>query len=369
MTGADADHKAGLSASTVPELSDVNLLKMAEAPVPWDPERFQVLAQLQKAPRNRGEVLLVEDHKRFGKRLAVKRMPVDWTGQDVFEFAGTHPGESEVPWMDMGVTRWLNMKRFKHCVEYAGVYQDGDYLAFLMGFAEGGDLFSFLDAMQLSGSSLETENLLRPLVVELLEAVASLHLLGLAHRDLSLENVLLQQRTTGPLCLIDFSMATCSKKISGSSCGKPSYLAPEVHEGDTYSAFEADAFACGVIIYAMILKDYPWMSTKKGGCKCFEYVREHGFLAFIRRRRIMIRGERRLVVEVLSPGLALLLDGLLQVDPATRLSLKRPEDVGREKSVWSQSWVLGRPQPTKEPKRPCGVEASISNRGLAIFAT
>ena len=26
-------------------------------------------------------------------------------------------------------------------------------------------------------------------------------------------------------------------------------------------------------------QDYPWLSTRPGGCKCFEYVRKHGFRA------------------------------------------------------------------------------------------
>ena len=32
--------------------------------------------------------------------------------------------------------RWLNLVGFKHCVDFAGVFRDEDYIAFVMGLAE-----------------------------------------------------------------------------------------------------------------------------------------------------------------------------------------------------------------------------------------
>ena len=35
--------------------------------------------------------------------------------------------------------------------------------------------------------------------------------------------------------------------------------------------------SCSYSCHAARAQDYPWLSTRPGGCKCFEYVRKHGF--------------------------------------------------------------------------------------------
>mmetsp|Transcript_52622 Transcript_52622/g.112542 ORF Transcript_52622/g.112542 Transcript_52622/m.112542 type:complete len:413 (-) Transcript_52622:99-1337(-) len=314
------------------------LLALGKAALPtWDRSRFRSRAVLQKCPRNKGEVLLVEDLT-TGRRYAAKKMPVDWVCMDAAEFTSLHPGETEVPWMDMGATRWLNLRDFKHCVEYFGVFLDGEYILFVMGFAEGGDLFAFMDSMEPGGpeKGLESERALKPVIAEFFDAVRQLHGLGLAHRDLSLENVLLTSRHGGPVRIIDFGMATTQRLHSGPACGKPSYIAPEVHRGKGYDAFQADAFSCGVILYVLIVRDYPWMSTRPGGCKCFEYVRQHGLRAFLSKRRVPLGQDRVPVITVLSDHLVSLLTGLLSMDPDQRLELGGNSG---DRSVWGQPWL------------------------------
>lgn len=327
-------------ASSSSEVDDETLARSVGNALPWDPWRFTVLANLQQCPRNSGHVQLVKDHS-CGRRFALKRMPVWWTGEDADDFARNHPHESELPWMDMGVTRYLNYSGFKYCVEYNGVFRDENEISFVMGYAQGGDLFSFVEASNLPDPGPELENTLRPIMVQFLTAVTGLHKLGLAHRDLSLENVLLATKKGLPINLIDFGMATTQRVKQSRSCGKASYMAPEVHQDEFYDVFKADAFACGVILYAMLLKDYPWMATKPGCCKCFEYVREHGFMTFLSKRRIAVGDEKKPVIEVLSPNFASLLDGLLCLRPEDRLVLYDESlSSGHSdcKSVWAHPW-------------------------------
>ena len=91
--------------------------------------------------------------------------------------------------------------------------------------------------------------------------------------------MLLANKKGGPIYLIDYSMATTQRYHTGPACGKASYIAPEVlafnrcfytaqmHLGNGYDAFQAllalleslvaqaDAFSCGVILYALFAKD------------------------------------------------------------------------------------------------------------------
>lgn len=322
---------------------DDELVTYAESLEPWDADRFKLRAVLQRCPRNHGEVLLMEDSA-SGANVAVKTMPLSWTGADATAFRTAHPDETEVPWMDMSVSRWLNDRGFAHSVEVIGRFYDGEggFLRFVMDYAEGGDLFTYMEASEAPMPGPTREALMWPMVVEFLSAVRQLHAHGIAHRDLSLENVLLAKVKEGPLMLIDFGMATTQRLHLASVCGKPSYIAPEVHLGTGYDAFQVDAFSCGVVLYTLALADYPWLSTRPGGCKCFEYVRQQGFRAFLSKRRIPVGRERKPILQVISEPLCALISGLLSVDPSARLTVGGAAD--DQRSVWSLPWLHAAPE-------------------------
>ena len=102
-----------------------------------------------------------------------------------------------------------------------------------------------------------------PIVGQIFTAVCWLHDLGVAHRDLSLENILLTDNGGSmQVKLIDFGMSTTQRVCKRELRGKQSYQAPEMH-GPEYDAFLADEFALGVVLFAMAVQDYPWTSTKK----------------------------------------------------------------------------------------------------------
>jgi len=108
----------------------------------------------------------------------------------------------------------------------------------------------------------------------------------------------------------------------------------------------SDAFSLGVTLYAIIVQDYPWLSTRPGGCKCFEYVRKHGFLHYLDKRKL--RNSEQKIGQVISQELKQLLGGLLAFNPAERLMLGErswAEDVsaGKKGSVWDQPWLRDGP--------------------------
>merc|ERR1719330_505265 len=108
-------------------------------------------------------------------------------------------------------------------------------------------------------------------------------------------------------------MTSTGRRFRNEVRGKASYQAPEVHDDKEYDGFLSDAFAVGVTIYATLMKDYPWLSTRPGGCKCFEFYRKYGLRAYLSKRKV--RGTNLPIAHYMSEEVIQLLEGLTAIDP------------------------------------------------------
>ena len=78
------------------------------------------------------------------------------------------------------------------------------------------------------------------------------------HRDIKLENILLDDSNN--IKIIDFGFSTCfshDKKVK-MFCGTPSYMAPEIVARVEYSGPPADVWALGVLLYVLLCGCYPF---------------------------------------------------------------------------------------------------------------
>ncbi|KRT83765.1 protein kinase [Oryctes borbonicus] len=124
-----------------------------------------------------------------------------------------------------------------------------------MEYCSGGELFDHIvEKNKLS----EAES--RMFFRQIVSAVAYIHSLGYAHRDLKPENILLDKDQN--LKLIDFGL--CAKpqggmhKLLSTSCGSPTYAAPELVLGKQYLGPEVDVWAMGVLLYALMAGYLPF---------------------------------------------------------------------------------------------------------------
>merc|ERR1719199_2423454 len=144
-------------------------------------------------------------------------------------------------------------------------------------------------------------------------------------------------------------MASTGPMFHNSVMGKPSYQAPEMHTKYKYKAFLSDTFAVGVVVFVILLRDYPWLSTKPGCCKCFEYIKQNDLRSFCKVRKA--RGSSRKVAECISGSLMQLLEGMLKFDPNERLTMGSKHWPDR-KSIWDEPWVKMALQSAEASKKP-----------------
>ncbi|XP_013882256.1 serine/threonine-protein kinase pdik1l-B [Austrofundulus limnaeus] len=125
----------------------------------------------------------------------------------------------------------------------------------VMEYCDGGDLNHFL----LSRPPDPQRD--HSVVLQLCSALAFLHSLGITHRDLKPDNVLVCVTPKGPVIKVaDFGLSKMSEAaVNGdltrqrfsSTCGSDFYMAPEVWGGLSYTA-QADIFSLGVLFWAVL---------------------------------------------------------------------------------------------------------------------
>lgn len=312
----------------------------ASTALPWVESSFQFVHKLQLAERNHGVVELMQSVD-SGHFVAVKKMPNTWMRSDPEEFCLIHGTSSEQPWLDLGIANYLQSQSWPFLCQPLGFFYDSLNTYVLSSYATEGDLFTWCESLPAPGC--ERNAAVKPVGRQVLSAVKSLHDLGIAHCDLSLENIVVTTEGQGDIRikLIDFGLARLDRKLNGQVRAKPSYQPPEAHRLGQCDGFLADSFACGVILFAMAAYDYPWLSTKPGVCSLFANLKIYGLRNCIEQHNLQVDSEERTALEVLPRSLIDLIVGLLALRPSDRFTLGEEcwdLDCTRP-SVWDNPWL------------------------------
>jgi serine/threonine protein kinase len=102
----------------------------------------------------------------------------------------------------------------------------------------------------------------RYLFTQLLDAVEHMHSRNIAHRDIKLENVLVDSKDM-TLKVADFGYAAQGTEQLRSYRGTFTYMAPEIKEGRTYDGKQADLFSVGVVLFILIRGIFPFKEARK----------------------------------------------------------------------------------------------------------
>jgi serine/threonine protein kinase len=89
-----------------------------------------------------------------------------------------------------------------------------------------------------------------------------MHGKGVVHRDLKLENILVDESMN--LKVADFGFATFRKIHNLKSYrGTMTYMAPEIKEGKNYDGTQVDLFSVGVILFIIVQGIFPFKEARK----------------------------------------------------------------------------------------------------------
>ena len=126
-----------------------------------------------------------------------------------------------------------------------------------MPFIQGGELYKIFQAKKRFD-----EATVKFYGAQIALAIGELHNKGIMHRDLKLENILVDSR--GYCKIIDYGLAKVLKEseLAQSYCGTPEYLAPEMVD---YSGHDknVDWWALGILMYEMLIGVTPFFNRNR----------------------------------------------------------------------------------------------------------
>ncbi|KAL3499748.1 hypothetical protein ACH5RR_038841 [Cinchona calisaya] len=151
----------------------------------------------------------------------------------------------------------INHRSLKHpnIVRFKEVVLTPTHLAIVMEYAAGGELFA-----RICSAGRFSEDEARFFFQQLISGVSYCHSMEICHRDLKLENTLLDGSPTPRLKICDFGYSKSGLLHSQpkSTVGTPAYIAPEVLSRKEYDGKIADVWSCGVTLYVMLVGSYPF---------------------------------------------------------------------------------------------------------------
>uniref|UniRef100_A0A8C4NME0 non-specific serine/threonine protein kinase n=1 Tax=Eptatretus burgeri TaxID=7764 RepID=A0A8C4NME0_EPTBU len=140
-----------------------------------------------------------------------------------------------------------------HIISIYEVFENQDKIVIVMEYASQGELYDYVSERRKLPES-EARRFFRQMV----SALHHCHKNGVVHRDLKLENVLLDSDCN--VKIADFGLSSVFRRGSflQTFCGSPLYASPEIVNGRPYQGPEVDSWALGVLLYTLVYGTMPF---------------------------------------------------------------------------------------------------------------
>ncbi|CAD8096724.1 unnamed protein product [Paramecium sonneborni] len=190
------------------------------------------------------------------------------------------------------------------------IYQGENSYYIVTDYLEGDTLYNYIKSYP---DDQLPQNQIREVIKIIMTALNYLDSINIIHRDIKLENILLQKpNDITSIKIIDFGLAIYKQQFQKLSvCGTPGYIAPEIlnnSNSQDYFTEKCDIFSAGVIFYKLLTRKTLFRAQNTQEIMEKNKKCEINFQEF----------EYKLQKEALS-----LLKGMLDLDPKTRYSAQQ----------------------------------------------
>lgn len=142
-----------------------------------------------------------------------------------------------------------------HIVKLFETVDSSKHFHLIMEYVPGVSLYTHLKSKP--NNCLE-ENEAKRIFKQILSAIEYCHSRNIAHRDIKLDNILLDVKNNVKIIDFGFSTLNSDDEKTRIFCGTPSYMAPEIVGRKDYYSIQADIWALGILLYVMIVGKMPF---------------------------------------------------------------------------------------------------------------
>jgi serine/threonine protein kinase len=151
--------------------------------------------------------------------------------------------------------------RHKNIISLYEVFENPKYIFLVTEYAAKGDLLSLL---QRSGPFSESQIYI--VIKDIINALIYLHEKKVLHRDIKLDNILLDKDNNLKLCDFGISLKMDRDHFYTDRCGTPAYIAPEIIKSK-YKGFKSDYWSLGVTLYILLTASPPFKAKSFNSIK------------------------------------------------------------------------------------------------------
>eukprot|EP00826_Nyctotherus_ovalis_P035294 TRINITY_DN301_c0_g4_i1.p1 TRINITY_DN301_c0_g4~~TRINITY_DN301_c0_g4_i1.p1 ORF type:complete len:485 (-),score=132.32 TRINITY_DN301_c0_g4_i1:42-1496(-) len=235
-------------------------------------------------------------HKLTGKLVAIKSIKKEYLSDEA---------SKQKVLQEYSILKHL---RHPNVIRLHESFETDKHILIVTEMCSGGDLLNYVKQRKKL-----PEDTAKLVFKQLIKGLQYCHAQGVVHRDIKLDNILLN--SSGELKICDFGVSRLvrrGERIKG-HCGTPAYIAPEILRGKGYEGFGVDVWSAGVALYAILYGTVPFKSNN------------------IRGLQKLIKKGRYVLKEEVSWEARDLLGRLLERHPSRRINI---EDILKHK--WMQ---------------------------------
>ncbi|CAI2367382.1 unnamed protein product [Moneuplotes crassus] len=152
----------------------------------------------------------------------------------------------------------LKKVRHPNIVKLYQTFEDPDNLILCTEYLDLGDLFDYTTQRERL-----TEKEARRLFRQIIFALSYLHSIRICHRDLKLQNVLIDQNKNAKLIDFGFSKEYSKGEKLNETLGTPAFSSPEIILRKPYFPEKVDVWGCGIILYFLLTGKHPFANFNK----------------------------------------------------------------------------------------------------------